>query len=52
MRNQKVGLDGQLETIKVLLLEDNPGDARLIREMLLEETVASFDLTWVETHHA
>jgi Flp pilus assembly CpaE family ATPase len=32
------------KVMKVLLIEDNPGDARLIREMLAEERVASFDL--------
>jgi diguanylate cyclase (GGDEF)-like protein len=29
---------------RVLLIEDNPGDARLIREMLLEEPAAAFQL--------
>jgi len=32
------------EHIKVLLIEDNPGDARLIREMLAEARNVSFDL--------
>ncbi|MFQ5795069.1 MAG: ATP-binding protein [Candidatus Bipolaricaulia bacterium] len=32
------------EHIKVLLIEDNPGDARLIREVLAEVKGASFDL--------
>lgn len=33
--------------IKVLLVEDNPGDARLIREMLVEARCALFDLEYV-----
>jgi signal transduction histidine kinase len=32
------------KSIKVLLIEDNPGDARLIREMLSEAKAARFDL--------
>ena len=32
--------------IKVLLIEDNPGDARLIRQMLAEVGTALFDLEW------
>lgn len=32
------------KNIKVLLIEDNPGDARLIREMLLEHTNIVFEL--------
>lgn len=30
--------------IKVLLIEDSPGDARLIREMLLEDSTIAFEL--------
>ena len=29
---------------KVLLIEDNPGDARLIREMIAEEPGAPFEI--------
>jgi diguanylate cyclase (GGDEF)-like protein len=35
--------------IRVLLIEDNPGDARLIREALSEASGAGFDLTWVDS---
>jgi two-component system sensor histidine kinase UhpB len=34
-------------TIKILLIEDNPGDARLIREMLRDVIGQSFALDWV-----
>jgi len=36
------------KTIKVLLVEDNPGDARLIREMLSTEGGGNFQLEWVD----
>ncbi len=35
-----------MEKIKVLLIEDNPGDVRLIKEMLAEAKTVSFDLEW------
>jgi two-component system cell cycle response regulator len=35
--------------IRVLLVEDNPGDARLIREALSEASGTGFDLTWVDS---
>lgn len=35
-----------MERIKVLLVEDNPGDARLIQEMLAEAENVKFDLEW------
>ncbi len=34
--------------IKVLLIEDNPGDARLIREMIAEAGRANFKVEWVD----
>jgi len=36
------------EKIRILLIEDNPGDARLIREFLAEGGGASFDLEHVD----
>ncbi len=36
------------ETIKILLVEDNPGDARLLRETFREITDTKFELTHVE----
>ena len=32
--------------IKILLIEDNPGDARLIRELLAEANDVLFDIEW------
>jgi PAS domain S-box-containing protein len=37
------------EVIKVLLIEDNPGDARLIQEMLLEQGSTPFELEWLDS---
>lgn len=34
---------------KILLLEDNPGDARLLREALAESRESNFELTYSET---
>jgi diguanylate cyclase (GGDEF)-like protein/PAS domain S-box-containing protein len=36
------------QTIKVLLIEDNPGDARLLSEMLVDIHTALFELEWVD----
>jgi PAS domain S-box-containing protein len=40
------GDSGSQRPLRVLLIEDNPGDARLMRE-LLSEAGASFELEWV-----
>ncbi len=37
------------QNIHLLLIEDNPGDAGLIREMLAEAKGMSFELEWTET---
>ena len=37
-----------LPTIHLLLIEDNPGDARLLREMLHNAQDVIFDLVWVD----
>jgi len=37
------------QDIHLLLIEDNPGDAGLIREMLAEAKGMSFELEWTET---
>jgi len=34
------------QSIKILLIEDNPGDARLIQEMLAEAVDVAFDIKW------
>ena len=38
-----------MEQIKILLIEDNPGDARLVKEMLAEAKEISFDLKWKDS---
>ena len=35
--------------IKVLLIEDNPADARLIQIMLAEARALSYDFSWVDS---
>jgi len=35
------------DEIKILLVEDNPGDARLIREMLAASQEVGFEIAWV-----
>ena len=37
------------DSIRVLLVEDNPGDARLLREVVREAEGAHIDLTHVDT---
>lgn len=39
----------KLKTINVLLVEDNPADARLVRELLLEIEASEFDLSHADT---
>ena len=39
----------ELETIKVLLVEDNPADVRLVREMFLDIQASEFELSHVDT---
>ena len=35
-------------SINLLMIEDNPGDARLIREMLSESTLVEYKVTWAD----
>ncbi len=44
MKRSKPGVRMEAQYIKVLLIEDNPGDARLIREMLAQARGVIFDL--------
>ena len=37
-----------MRVIKILLIQDNPGDARLIQEMLREAGKAGFELQWLD----
>jgi len=38
-----------MEPIKVLLIEDNPGDARLIQDMLADAKTTVFSIDWMQT---
>ena len=38
----------RMELIQILLIEDNPADARLLREMLREVTTSTFAVTQAE----
>ena len=40
--------DQRVQPIKVLLIEDNPGDARLIKEYLSEIPGTAFEMDWVD----
>ncbi|MEJ2390561.1 MAG: EAL domain-containing protein [Gammaproteobacteria bacterium] len=42
----------KLNTIKVLLVEDNPADVRLVREMFLDVEASEFELSVAETLHS
>lgn len=37
-----------MKTIRILLMEDNPGDARLIRELLNESEGFAYELSWAD----
>jgi len=37
-----------MNQVRILLIEDNPGDARLLRELLAEAEPEAFAVTWVE----
>jgi CheY-like chemotaxis protein len=39
----------KLETITILVIEDNPGDARLIKEYLKTDTSANYSITITNT---
>jgi predicted heme/steroid binding protein/CheY-like chemotaxis protein/uncharacterized membrane protein len=38
----------KMEQVKVLLIEDNPADARFIKELLVKEKIIAFDVVWEE----
>ncbi len=41
-------MDTRLPALRVLLIEDNPGDARLVQTALDEQAPGGFAITWVE----
>jgi CheY-like chemotaxis protein len=46
--NDSVNNRFEIQEMKILLVEDNPGDARLLEEELKGNADGHFDLTWVE----
>lgn len=39
----------EMETLNILLIEDNPGDARLVKELLSESALINYELVVAET---
>lgn len=38
-----------MEPIKILMIEDNPGDARIIQDMLADANNFEFSIDWRQT---